>query len=68
MNNLAKQVAGSRAGKTGNQLFDHFKQPLSAKKRKIGIPEDRKQIAGMVKVTNSTVTFQKRISGMKKTS
>lgn len=50
MTNLAKQVAGSRAGKSGNQLFDNFKQPMTSK-RKVGIPEDRKQVAGMVKVS-----------------
>lgn len=48
MSSLAKQLGGSRTGKKGNELFDHFKSPLS--KRKIGIPNDRQVLAGMVKV------------------
>ena len=48
MTNLAKQVGGSRAGKTGNDLFDHFKSPLSMKKSKV--QKESKAIAGMVKV------------------
>jgi len=48
MGSLAKKLGGSRTGKTGNELFDHFKSPLS--KKKIGIPNDRKVLAGMVKV------------------
>merc|ERR1712050_663323 len=52
MGNLAKKLGGSRTGKTGNELFDHFKAPKVG--RKIGIPEERKQIATMVKVKETT--------------
>jgi len=59
MGSLAKKLGGSRTGKTGNELFDHFKSPLS--KKKIGIPNDRKVLAGMVKV-NKPVDPKPKIS------